>query len=273
MLPLSRSPLLGQSRQREMMKAATTLAYFQSPDGPLHAHFFVPGDFEPGQRRPTVIFFHGGFWDNSMPTQFVPQCLHFATRGAIGIAVETRTGGNDGVKPLEALEDVSTLMAWLAEHAENFGIDTERLVLSGTSGGSWLALQQVLPKGATCPLPPKALVLFSAMLDTTRAAVADRFPDAATAKRLSPLRQVRRKLPPILLCHGKADRVTPFEDARKFARAMKWRRNSVELLDFEKAEHSFFNFNVSEMHYELTLNAADRFLVEHGLLEPDEVAD
>jgi acetyl esterase/lipase len=84
---------------------------------------------------------------------------------------------------------------------------------------------------------------------------------------------VRRKLPPILICHGKSDRVTPFKDARRFVKALRWRRNSVELLDFEKAEHSFFNFNVSDLHYELTLKAVDRFLVGQGLLEVDELAD
>jgi multidrug efflux pump len=39
---------------------------------------------------------------------------------------------------------VHTLLSWLNEHAANFGIDTERVVLAGTSGGAWLALQQIL---------------------------------------------------------------------------------------------------------------------------------
>jgi dipeptidyl aminopeptidase/acylaminoacyl peptidase len=123
------------------------------------------------------------------------------------------------------------------------------------------------------PVQPAALVLFSALLDTSRKDLADRFSSPSRARKLSPLRQVRRKLPPILLCHGKRDRVTPFEDARRFARALRWRRNKVELLDFEQAEHAFFNFNVSEFYYELTLQAADRFLVDHGLLVPDEVPE
>ncbi len=256
-----------------MMKAATTLAYLHTPEGPLQAHFFVPSDFESGQRRTTVVFFHGGFWDHSMPTQFVPQCLHFATRGAIAISVETRVSStHDGAGALEALEDAGTLLAWLQEHAENFGIDPGRIVLAGASGGAWLALQAVLPKQPPVPTPA-ALMLFSPLLDTSRKSLADRFPDPGTARRLSPLKQVRRKLCPMLICHGKSDRVAPFEDARKFAKAMKWRRNPVEFLDFEKAEHSFFNFNVSELHYELTLKAADHFLVEQGLLTPDELLD
>lgn len=254
------------------MKAATTLAYHQTPEGPLQAHFFVPADFESGQRRTAVVFLHGGFWDHAMPTQFVPQCLHFATRGAIAVSVETRVDSTHGTGPVEAAEDVRNLLAWLSQHSENFGIDPQRVVLAGASGGAWLALQQVLPTAAPA-IVPQALVLFSALLDTGGKSIASRFPDAVTARRLNPLKQVRRKLPPMLLCHGKIDRVTPFGDARRFARALRWRRNRVELLDFEKAEHSFFNFNVSELHYELTLKAMDRFLVGLDLLEADEAID
>lgn len=272
MIPPSQTAPLGQSRQQEMMKAATSLAYYQTPEGPLHAHFFVPHDFDAARPRTTVIFFHGGFWDNPMATQFVPQCLHMATRGAIAISVETRVASVHGTGPVEALEDVGTLLNWLKEHASNFGIDPGRLVVGGSSGGAWLALQTVLPKTGAA-IDPRAVLLFSPLLDTTRKAIAGKFPDARTARRMSPLRQVRRKLAPMLLCHGKSDRVTPFDDARRFVRALRWRRNDAELLEFEKAEHSFFNFNVSELHYELTLKAADRFLVDQGLLEPDELAD
>jgi acetyl esterase/lipase len=81
---------------------------------------------------------------------------------------------------------------------------------------------------------------------------------------------IRRKLPPILFFHGKSDRITPFEEVDKFRRRMRWRGNSCELIDFEGAGHSFFNFNVSHKNFELTISAADRFLVERGLLPAEE---
>lgn len=274
---LSKVPLLGQERQREMMKSATPLTYLETPEGPVQAHFFVPHDFSLERKWPLIVFFHGGFWDTAMPTQFVPQCLHFATRGAMAVVVETRLESTHRTGPMEALEDVKVFLAWLAEHSERLGIDLDRVVFSGASGGAFLALEQVLPKpGKNDPAPlisPKALVLFSSLLDTTHSQFAKRFPDGKTARKHCPLRQMRRKLPPIMLCHGKSDRVTPFEDVRKFVKGLKWRGNQVELLEFERAEHSFFNFNVSELHYELTLKAADHFLVDLGLLEPDELAD
>lgn len=274
---LSKVPLLGQARQREMMKSATPLTYLETPEGPVQAHFFVPHDFTTERKWPLIVFMHGGFWDTAMPTQFVPQCLHFATRGALTVALETRLESTHRTGPMEALEDIKTFLAWLAEHAEQLGVDVDRVAFGGASGGAFLALAQVLPKPTkTDPRPaiqPQALILFSSLLDTTPPQFAKRFPDAKTARSLSPLRQMRRKLPPMMLCHGKSDRVTPFDDAKKFAKGLKWRGNQVELLEFERAEHSFFNFNVSELHYELTLKAVDHFLVGLGLLEVDELAD
>jgi acetyl esterase/lipase len=272
---LSKVPPIGQKRQAEMLKSATSLSYLETAQGPVQCHFFAPSDFESGQRRPLVIFFHGGFWDGSMPTQFVPQCLHFASRGAIAIAAETRVESIHGTGPMECLEDLKTILAWLTEQAEDFGIDPEKVVIGGASGGAFLALQEALPKDAakSPTISPAALLLFSSVLDTTKPEHLKRFPDKKTAKKLSPLKSIRKGLPPMILFHGKLDRVTPYADAEKFARVVKRKRNKVELIDFEKAEHSFFNFNVSELYYELTLKAADRFLVTHGILPKDELAD
>ena len=54
---------------------------------------------------------------------------------------------------------------------------------------------------------------------------------------------------------------------------MNFWRNRFELIDFERADHSFFNFNVSHDRFEATIGAADRFLVDLGLLEPDPEAE
>jgi acetyl esterase len=115
------------------------------------------------------------------------------------------------------------------------------------------------------------VLLFSALLNTTpKGQLSDRFPSTKEAKALSPSNLIRRKLPPMLVMHGKADRVTPFEEAASFCRRMKWRGNRCQLVDFNGAEHSFFNFNVSHAHFEMTIAAADRFLVESGILDEVE---
>ena len=84
------------------------------------------------------------------------------------------------------------------------------------------------------------------------------------------MHRIRRKLPPVLMFHGKGDRIAPFSEVDRFRRKMNFWGNTCELIDFVKADHSFFNFNVSHDNFESTIGAADRFLVDLGILEPVE---
>lgn len=271
MSALVKVPPIGEARDRELLRHAVTYAYRETGGDPLHAHFFFPADFRPEDRRPVVVFFHGGFWDTQMRAQFIPHCNHFASRGAIAVAAETRLASTHRTGPLEAIDDARSLLLWIKQYAGRLGIDAARVVAAGAAGGALLALEAAMavePPPAGGPDPrPCALILFSPLVDTTpRGGHGHRFPDAATAKRLSPSRLVRKNLPPAILFHGKADRIIPFDASARFARAMRRKRNTCELVDFERAEHPFFNFNVSELHFELTLAAADRFLVEQQVL-------
>ncbi|NQX02398.1 alpha/beta hydrolase [bacterium] len=269
---LQRVAPIGEARDREILKDAATYVYARRPQGDVLAHLFLPPVSAPPP-RPVIVFFHGGFWDSPTPTQFVPHCLHFASRGAVCVAAETRTSAKNGTGPLEAIEDARELIRWLRQNADTFNLDVNRITLGGAAGGAYLALLATMPKAKHLPPVdgidcfPQALILFSSLVNTAvKGAAADRFPDAKTAKRLSPSNLIRRKLPPILFFHGKSDRITPFEEVEKFRRRMRWRGNSCVVVDFERADHSFFNFNVSHKNFESTIGAADQFLVEHGQL-------
>ena len=72
----------------------------------------------------------------------------------------------------------------------------------------------------------------------------------------------------MLLFHGTADRTAPFAEVRRFRSRLRWRRNTCELMMFERADHSFFNFNVNHTFFEMTVAAACQFLTKHGLLDP-----
>ena len=275
---LQRVAPIGEARDREILKDASTYVYEQRPQGDVLAHLFFP-EKSVSEPRPVVVFFHGGFWDSPTPTQFVPHCLHFAARGAVAVAAETRTSAKHSTGPLEAIEDARALVRWLRSNADTFNLDPNKITLGGAAGGAFLALLATMPTTKELPpvdgfdCHPQALILFSTLINTgSKGAAQDRFPDAKTAKRLSPTNLIRRKLPPMIFFHGKSDRITPFEEVDKFRRRMRWRGNSCEVVNFERAEHSFFNFNVSHKNFELTIAAADQFLVDRGLLPPGENA-
>ena len=267
---------IGEARDREILKDAATYIYQERPQGDVQAHVYFPRD-SGGPPAPVVVFFHGGFWDTPTPTQFVPHCLHFANRGAVTVAAETRTAARHGTGPIEAIEDARDLIRWLRNNADTFNLDPNRVIIGGAGGGALLALLATMPKPKAMPLidgldcRPQALLLFSALVNTaTKCPAAERFPSPRSAKRHSPNKLIRRKLPPMILFHGKTDRVTPFAEVERFARKARFWGNKCKLVDFERADHSFFNFNVSHRNFELTIAAADRFLVDLGFFSPDE---
>jgi acetyl esterase len=267
---------IGEARDREILKDASTYIYDETPQGDILAHVFLPEN-SALKPRSVIVFFHGGLWDTPTPTQFVPHCLHFASRGAVAVAAETRTFSRHGTGPLEAIEDARNLIRWLRHNADTFNLDVDRICVGGAAGGALLALLTTLPRAKDAAdveeikCRPQALLLFSALVNTAvKGPASERFPDPKSAKLSSPSYLLRRKLPPMLFFHGKSDRIAPFEEVVKFRKRSRWRSNTCELVDFEKADHSFFNFNVSQQFFELTLAAADAFLVKLGLLDPSD---
>ncbi|MDX1679097.1 MAG: alpha/beta hydrolase [Akkermansiaceae bacterium] len=278
---LKRVAPIGEERDREILKDAATYAYAERPEGAVQAHVYFPEEGrESAEPRPAVVFFHGGFWDTPTPTQFVPHCLHFASRGAVTITAETRSEKVHGTGAREAIDDARDLIRWVRDNAGDLGVDPSRVVAGGAAGGALLALLTTLPKDKKLDIPnstdcrAQALILFSSLVNPLSVPKAlGRFRDYKQARSLSPLRRVRRKLPPMIAFHGKSDRITPFADVEKFRRKLRFWRNRFDLIDFERADHSFFNFNVSHDRFEATIGAADRFLVDIGLLQEDPDLD
>lgn len=272
---LQRIAPIGESRDKELLKSATTFVYVNHNGFDLIAHVFFPEGAAATTPRPAIVFFHGGFWDVSMVPQFVPHAHHFAARGMVAICFEYRVNSKHQSTPVDAIDDSIFALNWLNASAAELGIDLNKIVFSGAAGGACLSLLLAMRKDKDLapPFRPKALILFSALVNTTPKGLhSDRFPTKKMSIRHSPSRLVRRKLPPMMFFHGTSDRVTPFAEIASFCRRMRWRGNRCQLIDFNSAEHSFFNFNVSHSNFELTINTADRFLVDLGIIEeqPEE---
>jgi acetyl esterase/lipase len=278
MSALIQLPAFGATRDRELLKDSTTYCYKETDNGPLHAHVFFPPYHQPEKPTTLVIFFHGGFWDAAAATQFATQCLHFAELNCVCIAAESRVSSLHQSSPVDAIEDAQDLIIAAKKNHETLGIDPQKVVLVGAAGGAFLALHAAMSKSPRVidgiDPRPKALVLFSALVDTTPGTDhASRFSNKSEAKALSPSKMLRRKLPPMLFLHGKNDRITPAEPIHSFRRWMRWKGNKVEVIEYEAADHRFFNFNFNPVHHDLTLQAMEAFLHRCKLLPEDAARD
>ncbi len=269
-------------RNNELLEKAQTYVYKVIEGGPdLHAHVFYPGGQVKGEDRTAMLFFFSSGWDQGQVSQFAPQCLYFAGRGAVTMAMEYRTKSTHDTTPLQAMADARTAIRWARWNKDYLGVDEFKIVTVGAAAGAHMAAAAAMiadfpddEKDVQLSCAPDGLALFSPILDTSKKGFGgDRFPDEKSAKEANLLRHIGKSHPPMILLHGTEDRLIPFESVEKFAKLMKRKKNRCELIPFEGKGHGFFNFNVDVVSYEATVGLVDQFLVNHGFLLADEDDD
>lgn len=266
-------------RNRELLKSAHEETYKVVGDVSLSAYIWEPSpDKAPPYPKSVAAFFFSSGWDHGQITQFAPHCVYFASRGMMTIAFDYRVSTKHGTGPLEVMADARSAIRWIRLNAAELGINPGKIVAAGGSGGAHAITSAAMLKGYDDPADdlsisavPNALVLFNPVLDvySKHGFGTDRFPDAKAAKNADLIRAIAKGMPPMLVMHGTADRVVPFDGSYTFAKKMGRKKNKCRLIEFEKQGHGFFNFNLSFEMYEATLMAMDEFLVELGFIESD----
>lgn len=116
--------------------AHENLVYGKLPDGrELHLDIFQPkGKKKPA---PTVLIIHGGGWISGSKENMIPMAQALAKKGFVAVTVEYRLGRE---APYPAgVHDVKAAIRWLRAHAEDYGIDAEKVAAYGCSAGAHLA--------------------------------------------------------------------------------------------------------------------------------------
>lgn len=260
-------------RDEELLNKADSMVYKRTDHGDLSLHCFYPEDHKPEDQRPAVLLFHGGKWDQPLISQFVPQALNFVFLGAVGIVVEYRTSSAHQTSPLESITDAQSAILWVRQNNKFLGVDPEKITACGAGSGAHIALCSAMHKKVEndgfYSSAPNALVLFSAIVDTTKRGIGmELFPHKRDANRSSPSRNIRRKLPPMLFFHGNEDPVVPVASVEKFCLRLSSKRNVARFVPFQRATHSFFNFNVNQAYFVQSLDSAEGFLTNLGFLDP-----
>ncbi len=222
-------------------------AHIYRPDAPEMRLFVVkPAGWKVDDRRPALMFFFGGGWTTGTPISALPWAKFAASLGLVGIAPDYRTKQRHDTSPLASVADSRAALHWLQEHARELGVDPAHIVVGGNSAGGHVALWTAIvhpPPGsdpAESPtLKPAALVLFSAVSDTSPATgyTPGRFGGDATA--LSPVHQLDALMPPVLAFHGAADVLVPPRQALALRDRLLATGNRCELHLVPDGGHNF----------------------------------
>jgi acetyl esterase len=244
---------------------------------PVRLHVFKPKNWKAGDKRPGFIWFYGGGFVRGTTAQSAGWARRASREGMVGIAPDYRTTSRwPGISATAAVADARAALRWAQDHAEELGIDPERIVVGGSSAGGHLALWTGITKNPPgipddeAPLfKPAALLLTCPAVDTSRATGmrGDRFkatmPDF-NPDSYSPLQNLDAKMPPVFLVHGDADVTVPYAHAVALHAALTASGNECEFVTVPGGTHKF-STEIPEWKTKVpALHKA--FLEKHGVL-------
>lgn len=253
--------------------SSTSVVYKTVGEKSLFIDVHVPPVRSSAEKRPAIVFFHGGGWVGGSPKQFAKQAKHFQSRGIVCFLVQYRLlDKDDSNPPTICIEDARDAFRFVQSHADNYSIDPERIAGAGGSAGGHLAAAcgMIDVEGKPFEARPKALMLFNPVYDNGpgqwgAGRVGDRYPE------FSPAQNISADDPPTIVFFGTKDKLVTVETAQAFQKKMQDVGVRSDLVLYEGAGHGFFNTNKPPENYqEQTLKAADDFLVSLEWLKPQE---
>ena len=246
------------------------VVYKKTPQGELALHVYYPADWKPTDKRPAIVFFFGGGWQNGAFTQFVPHCEYLATRGLVGISADYRIASKHKTTPDKATEDARSAVRYVRANAAKLGIDPDKLAAGGGSAGGHLAAATATLTGFDAADDPKvscvpnALVLFNPALNLTLLNPARTIPGtdgSDISKAISPTLYLTKAAPPAVIFFGTADKM--LDQGKEYAEKAKGLGVRAELYTAADQPHGFFN---RTPWCEVTAEQMDKFLASVGYL-------
>jgi acetyl esterase/lipase len=238
---------------------------------------------EPGLHRPAIVQIHGGAWVmGDKREQGIPLLRYLAARGWVGFNVNYRL--SPGVTFPGQLIDLKAAVAWIRDHADDYGIDRDFVVVTGGSAGGHLSALMALtandpqyqPGFESADTSVQAAVPFYGVYDFTNRngtmapefidwivqplvvkAFLDDDPEAFRAA--SPLDRLHADAPPFLVIHGDHDTLAPVADARLFVEQLRQvSQSEVFYVELHGAQHAFDIFGSPRSRR--MVQATERFL-------------
>ncbi|MFO0759244.1 MAG: alpha/beta hydrolase [Byssovorax sp.] len=211
--------------------------------GKLRLRLDVYRPAERPRRAPVLLFVHGGAWVLGKKDHHGLYLMtYLAAQGWVCFGVDYRLSPRATFP--DHLVDVKRAIAWVKEHAEEYGADPDFVVISGGSAGGHLCSLAALtardrsfqPGFEDADTSVSACVSLYGIYDLEdRARVwphrglrmiledyvmkkrLDEDPEAFA--RASPIRRIEPDSPPFLVIHGDLDTMVPVDEGRRFAEA------------------------------------------------------
>jgi len=228
--------------------------YGTAGEGGRPLELWFHGRADAAERRPGIVFVHGGSWAGGSPAYHLRHAFEAAARGYVTATISYRLSGE--ARWPACIEDVKCAVRWLRSSADAVGLDPDRIAVAGGSAGGHLAAMAALTKpgdlegtggNAAVSSALQAAVIwypavdfnafveqFGPILDTL---LTDCSPESLAAA--SPLTHVSADAPPVLTMTGDRDELFPVAQLEGFHAALTSHRVPNELVVYEGRTHGF----------------------------------
>ncbi|MGZ8298226.1 MAG: alpha/beta hydrolase [Allosphingosinicella sp.] len=164
-------------------------------------------------KRPVILFFYGGSWNSGRRQGYAFAARALAAQGFLVVVPDYRLVPE--ARYPDFLKDCAAALRWARRHADRYGGDGERIVLTGHSAGAYNAAMLALDPSLLGP--DRAAVRgfvglagpydFLPLDDSSTIAAFGAWPRPAETQ---PVSYAAAGAPPVLLLHGDGDsRVKP----------------------------------------------------------------
>ncbi|MEM9368937.1 MAG: alpha/beta hydrolase [Planctomycetota bacterium] len=218
----------------------------------LKMHVLLPSSNE-ASKAPVYVWIHGGGWRSGNKESGIQKVLPLVHAGFIGVTLEYRLTG-EAAFPAQ-IHDCKCAIRFLRAHAEDWGIDPDRIAVGGASAGGHLAALVGTSSGVDAlegeggwpeqSSRVQAVVDLYGPTDFARFVTtegyehhnADGSPEsrllgggvvsenAEGIRRVNPITYVDPQDPPFLILHGSDDPVVPLNQSQALHEALQ--RNGV----------------------------------------------
>jgi len=230
-----------------IQKQLTAAAGSSENEVPLLLPFFMEGT----EKKPCILVCPGGGYGFTSPREAEPIARAYNQRGFHVMVLHYRVAPHRHPAPLL---DVSNTLSLIRKHADDLGVNPEKIVVCGFSAGGHLTAslgvhwnKPYLQNGITHEQGlnrPNGLILSYPVITSGEYAHRGSFenllgpdPSQESLEEMSLEKQVGKQTPPAFLWHTLNDASVPVENSLLFAGAMKKAEVPFELHIFPEGPH------------------------------------
>ena len=196
--------------------------------------FFVPPNNK-DKKFPLLVFIHGGYWQELSKKESSFAAPAWVENEIAFAAIDYTLAPEVSLQ--EIVKECQDAISWMISEAEQLSIDTNRIVLVGSSAGAHLAAMTAME------IPVRATVLISGIYEL-RPLVGTYINEALNlnlneAKELSPLHKDLRDFPETVICWGAIETEEFKTQSRQFANRLT--DQEIPSMVFEVAERNHFD--------------------------------